>query len=263
MEVHIEKMMEQLNSGESKTIFKNMSCIVIIGLTTSGRAAWQEEEETRKDTSIALLRQEQSCTSELFKVIQDAVLLILLYRTMLLFRTVSSSTIITSDVQSIYTPSSIWDCYLEVKIWATDRQYSFCLCIPWTKTMRILLRSTWVYRVMTFYAQSMEETSEHGFLGRHQSCSEERIEVLSDSIERNHSSRNTSSLLYSESCSDVNWRSHLREGICVTSSSSKDLLETWLDERSEFRICSTTRWTSYSTIQKFPIKTTKSKPRSW
>ena len=32
----------------------------------------------------------------------------------------------------------------------------------------------------------MEETSEHGVLGRHQSCSEERIEVLSDAIERYH-----------------------------------------------------------------------------
>ena len=59
MEVYIEKMMEQLNSGESKTIFKNISCIVIIGLTTSGRKPWQEEEETRKDTSIVLIRQEQ------------------------------------------------------------------------------------------------------------------------------------------------------------------------------------------------------------
>ena len=39
----------------------------------------------------------------------------------------------------------------------------------------------------------MEETSEHGILGRHQSCSEERIEVLSNTIERCHSSRNTSS----------------------------------------------------------------------
>ena len=46
----------------------------------------------------------------------------------------------------------------------------------------------------------MEETSEHGFLGRHQSCSEERIEVLSDTIERHHSSRNTPRLVYSESC---------------------------------------------------------------
>ena len=36
--------------------------------------------------------------------------------------------------------------------------------------------------------------------GRHQTCYEERIEVLSDSIERRRSSWNTSSLLYSESC---------------------------------------------------------------
>ena len=109
MEVYIEKMMEKLNSGESKTIFRNISCIVIIGLTTSGRKPWQEEEETRKDTSTVLIRQEQSCTSEVCKVIQDAVSLILLYRTMSLFRTISSSTFIMSDVQSIYIPSSIHD----------------------------------------------------------------------------------------------------------------------------------------------------------
>ena len=65
---------------------------------------WQEEEETRKTISIVLIRQEQSCTSELFKANQDAVSLILLYGTMLLFRTVSSSTLIMSDVQSIYIP---------------------------------------------------------------------------------------------------------------------------------------------------------------
>ena len=40
--------------------------------------AWQEEEETRIDFSIVLIHQEESCTSELFKVIQDAILLILL-----------------------------------------------------------------------------------------------------------------------------------------------------------------------------------------
>ena len=43
---------------KSQTIFRNISCIVIIGLTTSGRKAWQEEEETRKETSIVLIRQE-------------------------------------------------------------------------------------------------------------------------------------------------------------------------------------------------------------
>ena len=63
----------------------------------------------KKYFSIVLIHQEQSCTSELFKVIQDAVSLVLLYRTMSLFRTVSSSTFIMSDVQSIYIPSSIQD----------------------------------------------------------------------------------------------------------------------------------------------------------
>ena len=50
------------------------------------------------------------------------------------------------------------------------------------------------------YMHKHGETSVHGTFVRHQSCSEERIEVLSDSIERDHSSRNTSSLLSSESC---------------------------------------------------------------
>ena len=57
MEIYLEKMMERLNSGESKKIFRNRSCIVI-GLTTSGRKAWQEEEETRKETSTVLILQE-------------------------------------------------------------------------------------------------------------------------------------------------------------------------------------------------------------
>ena len=39
MEVYLETMMERLNSGESKTIFRNISCIVIIVLMKSGRAA--------------------------------------------------------------------------------------------------------------------------------------------------------------------------------------------------------------------------------
>ena len=109
MEVYLETMMERLNSGESRTIFRNISCIVTIGLTKSGRAAWQEEEDTRKDFSIVLILQEQFCTSELSKVIQDAISLILHYKTMSLFRTVSSSTFSTSDVQSIFIPSSIQD----------------------------------------------------------------------------------------------------------------------------------------------------------
>ena len=44
----------------------------------------------------------------------------------------------------------------------------------------------------------MEETSRRGILGRCQSCNSERIDILSNSIECNHPSRNTSSLLYSK-----------------------------------------------------------------
>ena len=65
-----------------KDNLQNISCTVIIGLTISGRKAWQEEEETRKHISIVLIHQEQSCTTELFKAIQDAVSLILHCRTM-------------------------------------------------------------------------------------------------------------------------------------------------------------------------------------
>ena len=65
---------------------------------------WQEEEDTRKYFSIVLILQEQFSTSELSKVIQDAILLIFHYRTVSWFRTVSSSTFITSDVRSIYIP---------------------------------------------------------------------------------------------------------------------------------------------------------------
>ena len=42
----------------------------------------------------------------------------------------------------------------------------------------------------------MEETSKHGVLGRYQTCSKERIEVLSDAIERRHPLQYTPSLLY-------------------------------------------------------------------
>ena len=77
----------------------------VVVQVAKGRASWQEEEDTRKYFSIVLILQEKFFTAELFKVIQDAILLILHYRTMSSFRTVSSSTFITSDVQSIYTPS--------------------------------------------------------------------------------------------------------------------------------------------------------------
>ena len=53
-----------------------------LGLTMYGRARWQEAEATRKDFNTVLIRHDNKFfTSELFKVIQDAIPLILHCRT--------------------------------------------------------------------------------------------------------------------------------------------------------------------------------------
>ena len=48
-----------------------------------GKHAWQQEEEQKEDSSSVLMIQEQLFISELFKDIQDAILLILHCKTML------------------------------------------------------------------------------------------------------------------------------------------------------------------------------------
>ena len=57
---------------------------------------------------------------------------------------------------------------------------------------------------------------------RFTTSSEERIYVLSNTVERHHLLRHTSSFFYSESYQDGNWRSHIRESLCVTPASSED-----------------------------------------
>ena len=72
MVIYLEKKMEWLNSGDWKIIFGTNLSTLNVGLTKSGRAAWQETEATRKDFSIVLFHQDKKFfISELFKVIQD------------------------------------------------------------------------------------------------------------------------------------------------------------------------------------------------
>ena len=123
--------------------------IVIIGLTTSRRGAGQEEEETRRDTSTVLILQELSFIAELFKVIQDAILLIQLYRTMLLFRATSSSTFIMSDVQNQFT----FHHQFGIDTWRSKFEQQRYSILPacgshGQKIKRILRRLTWLNRVM-------------------------------------------------------------------------------------------------------------------
>ena len=74
--------MERFISGELKNIFRVNFHKFLIVLTIVGKFAWQQEEDQKEDISIALIIQEQLFISELFKDIQEAILLILNCRTM-------------------------------------------------------------------------------------------------------------------------------------------------------------------------------------
>ena len=59
MVIYLEKKMERLNSGDWKIIFGTNLRILDIGLMKCGRAKWQEAEVTRKDFKIVLIHQGQ------------------------------------------------------------------------------------------------------------------------------------------------------------------------------------------------------------
>ena len=65
---------------------------------------------------------------------------------------------------------------------------------------------------LAWYKQEVwKKPSKNGVSGRHQTCSKEKISVLSSTIERNHPLRHASSLLYPEGYQDGNWRNQIRE----------------------------------------------------
>ena len=135
-------MMERLNSGELKIIFRNILCIL---------QHWSDE--MWQNTMAKRLRPQEKI-SVLYWFSRNNFLSLSSSKS---FTTQSHWSYFKSQchysgrfrqVQSIYIPSSIHHWYREVKFWAKDRQYSFCLWIPWTKTRRILTRSTWKHRVL-------------------------------------------------------------------------------------------------------------------
>ena len=103
-------MTERFNSGELKNVFRVDFHKFLVGPTIVGMHAWQQEEEERKgDISTALMIHEQLFISEFFKDIQDAISLILYYRTMLYFSADSFLIFTTSDVHLIFILSSTMD----------------------------------------------------------------------------------------------------------------------------------------------------------
>ena len=199
----------------------------------------------KKNFNIVLILQEKFFTSELFKVIQDAIPLILHCRTMCWFRTISSSTFITSDVRSIYTPSWIRDWYQEDKFWAKDRQYLFFTSVdPMNKEHRDpetvdlkarrlarYLQTAWKKHQNTVYWVDIRLAQKKGL--------------------KFYQTRSNAIILHETipAYCDGNWRSDLRESFCVTSTSSEDFLWRQLDEKIGFRSC----WTWW----KLPTNTTK------
>ena len=151
-DIYFEKKMETTRILETeRMIFGTILCTLNIGLMKCGRVHWQEAEETRKYFSIVLILQDkQFFTSELSMVIQDAISLILHYRTMSWLRTISSMYIYhVGCADQLYIPSSIQDWYREVKIWAKDRQYSSLPVNPMDKEYKDPgVRSTWKHRVL-------------------------------------------------------------------------------------------------------------------
>ena len=155
----------------------------------SRRAVWQEEEDKRKDFSIVLILQEQFCSSELSKVIQDAILLILFpvhIPCRMCFQFAIYHQFGTNTWRSKFEPQTD-SIFLLVDL--MDKNHKD----PDVIDLNVPRRAQYVHKAWNRHQDAV-------FLGRHQSCSEQRINILSDSIECNHPSRDTSSLLYSESC---------------------------------------------------------------
>ena len=142
-----EKKMEQLNSTESNSIFEIIIHKCIIGLMIDGKLVWLQEEDRNEDISIALIIREQFSTSVLFKDILEAISLILRYRTMCWLELEYSLTFTALDAHSIFILLSTMDWYLEVKIWAKDKQCSFCLLIQEMKVTETLNVLTSLYHV--------------------------------------------------------------------------------------------------------------------
>ena len=174
---------------------------------------------------------------------------------------------------SIYIPPSIRDWYLEVKVRAKDRQYSFCLLILETKVTRILKRLTWVYHVVhntcTTHGRDIKtqcigltsilllRKDWHSVrLDRMQSPFQEHLQLivfqklLDWKLEKSYPKKYTCHL-------DLHQRSHY-----VTNGQMNWVRKLFNKQKEELfnnqkGNCSTTRRRSWSTNQVFPINPTK------
>ena len=201
-------------------------CTVIIGLTTSGRKPWQEEEESRKKFSKVQIFPEKFFIFEFFRVISGHNLIDLSLQDNVLIPDdffkyiyhVGCAINLHSIINSGLIPGE--------QHLSKERQTVFFTSVDlMNKEQTQRSRNNWPGSTTSYtvQAESVEETSKYEILDRHQFCSEERIEVLSKTIERYHL-RETLPAYSIPKVVMIDWSGHTQKSICVTSSTSKDLV---------------------------------------
>ena len=106
-----------------------------------GKLVGLQEEDPNEDICIVQIIWEQLSTSVLFKDILGAISLIIRFRTTCWLDLEYSLTFPTLEAHSIFILLSTMDWYLEVQIWAEDKQCSSYLLIQEmkvTKTLNIM-----------------------------------------------------------------------------------------------------------------------------
>ena len=210
---------EKSERPESKTIFRNISVTVLI----KGRGAWQEEEEeTRKDFSIVLILhvralQGHSGRNLIDPSLQDHVVILSKFFQQLnhIGCAFNLHSIINSGLIPGGQNSSKRQTEFFLPIDPRDKRHQDPAKIDFNEPCHAqYMHKAWKRHQDAVYWVDIDLAIRKGltFYQTRSKC--------------NHPSRDTSSLLYPESCSDRNWRSHIRESTCVASASSKDFLET-------------------------------------
>ena len=202
-------MTERFNSGESSFIFgiNFQQNQLLVGWSFESMLGSRRRSE--KEISVLHWRFRNNCfISELLKDIQDAISLILHYRTMWWFSADSSDIFTTLDVRLIFILSSTNRLISGGQNSSKKQTVCFLLLDPRDKehkdTEQIDLN---VPRRGQYLHNAWKEHQDAVYWVDIDLAIRKGLTFYQDSIECNHLSRNTSSLLYSKSSQIEDWRS--------------------------------------------------------
>ena len=165
-----------------------------------GKHAWQQEEERKGNISTALIFQEQFFISELFKDIQDNVIIQSGFFQHIIYHIGCAFKNLHSTINNGLIPggqnSSKRQTVFVLPIDPRDEGHQDPAKIDFNEPRRAqYLHSAWKKHQDAVLWVDINLAIQ------------KRIDILSNTIECNYSSRNPSSLLYSKSCEIEDWRS--------------------------------------------------------